>query len=140
MDVRRDSDAPQFELRLVAHPESSQKTLRDRVTYRAARSRSDFEGAFRILQQRYSESGLTRNFGAKLRVMPYHLWVDTQVFVAVYQDRVIGSVSLVRDGGEHGLPMESTYKESIEGLRLCRASPRRGLLPLRGIGEDPFFG
>jgi hypothetical protein len=87
------------------------------VIYRAAKSRSDYEGAFRILQQRYAESGLTRNFGAKMRVMPYHLWADTQVFVALYQDRIIGSVSLVRDGVSHGLPMESTYRESVDGLR-----------------------
>ena len=117
MDVRRDSTESQAEARKASSHELSPRVSRDRVTYRAALSRADFEGAFRILQQRYAESGLTRNFGAKLRVMPYHLWADTQVFVAVLRDRVIGSVSLVRDGTTHGLPMESTYKESVDGLR-----------------------
>jgi hypothetical protein len=117
MDVRRDFAESQFEARPTRSVELSRKARRDPVVIRSARSRSDFEGAFRILQQRYAESGLARNSGATLRVMPYHFWADTQVFVALHQDRVIGSVSLVRDGGEKGLPMESTYPEAIENLR-----------------------
>jgi hypothetical protein len=96
---------------------SARGRARKSVRFRLAQSRSDLEGAFRILQKRYAESGLTPNVGAKLRVMPYHLWSDTQVFVALHQDRVIGSVTLVRDGIEHGLPMESTYPEAIQKLR-----------------------
>ena len=117
MDVRRYSPESESETRQGSACEPEREVRRDPVIYRAAQSRSDFEGAFQILQQRYAESGLTRNLGSKLRVMPYHLWADTQVFVALHQDRVVGSVSLVRDGDQHGLPMESTYRESVEGLR-----------------------
>ena len=88
-----------------------------RVTYRAATHRDDYEGAFRILQTRYLDSGLTRDTAAQVRVMPYHFWPQTQVFIAVDDHRVIGSVSLVRDSQEHGLPMESTYRDSINRLR-----------------------
>ena len=114
MDISRGSS----EIRLHSpHPVAAESGISQRVTYRLARSRSDYEGAFRILQKRYAESGLTRNPSMPMRVMPFHLWPQTQVFVALDQDRVIGSVSLVRDEGDHGLPMESTYKEVVERLR-----------------------
>lgn len=79
--------------------------------------RDDFEGAFRILQTRYMDSGLTRDRAARVRIMPYHFWPQTQVFIAVDNHRIIGSVSLVRDSPEYGLPMESTYRDSINRLR-----------------------
>lgn len=117
MEVRREFTKALRHSRPLDPAEASRSSSRDQVAYRLARSRADFEGAFRILQTRYAESGLTPNKSARLRVMPYHFWPSTQVFVALYQDRVIGSVSLVRDDQPHGLPMETTYQEAIAGLR-----------------------
>jgi hypothetical protein len=117
MEVKRQFPSPYPSPRSRENAKPRGKTSGDPIVYRLAQSRLDFEGAFRILQQRYAESGLTPNVGARLRVMPYHLWPSTQVFVALDQNRVIGSVSLVRDERSHGLPMESTYQEAIDGLR-----------------------
>ena len=89
----------------------------DSIDFRLARSRRDLIGAFELLQRRYAEAGLSSDRSAELRVMPYHLWSQTQVFVAVHRNQVIGSVSLTRDGNPAGVPMESTYGDVIERLR-----------------------
>lgn len=122
MDVHRRSAKSLSDAGPGFASEHARKLPGQRVVYRLAQSRSDFEGAFKVLQRRYRESGLTRDVGAKMRVMPYHLWPDTQVFVALdaESDRVIGSVSLVRDSSQYGLPMESTYREAIDELRQKR--------------------
>jgi hypothetical protein len=117
MEVQRQFESPYPSPRSRENAKPPCNASGDPVLYRLARSRSDFEGAFRILQQRYAECGLTPNAGARLRVMPYHFWPSTQVFVALDQDCVIGSVSLVRDEQSHGLPMESTYQEAVGRLR-----------------------
>ncbi len=107
-------------------PDSSGRTARgssgprilsiDRIDYRTARSRADLAGAFRLLQQRYAAVGLSCQDAPDMRVLPYHLWDQTQVFVALKRGEVIGSVSLVRDG-KHGIPMESTYASAVAALR-----------------------
>ena len=89
----------------------------DSVIYRTAQSRADLAGAFRLLQRRYVDTGLSPNRDATMRVMPYHLWSETQVFVAVHRNTVIGSVSLIRDGHRDGIPMESTYGDAIKRVR-----------------------
>ncbi|WP_146526424.1 N-acyl amino acid synthase FeeM domain-containing protein [Novipirellula artificiosorum] len=97
-------------------------TNRDCVEYRTARSHADFRGAFELLQARYAEAGLATANAKSLRVLPYHLWTETQIFVAVkrtaaHRDQIIGSVSLVCDGNSGGIPMESTFGEAVTNLR-----------------------
>ena len=96
------------------------------VEYRIARTRRDLLGAFRLLQCRYLEAGLSSNHAATIRVLPHHLWEETQVFVAVRRKTVIGSLCLTRDGNRGGIPMESTYGEAINRLR--KAGSRIGEL------------
>lgn len=92
------------------------------IDFRLARSRRDLTGAFELLQRRYAEAGLSADRSAELRVLPYHLWRETQIFVAVHRGKVIGSVSLTRDGNDSGIPMESTYGDVVERLRRERQS------------------
>jgi hypothetical protein len=89
----------------------------DRIDFRIARNRKDLTGAFELLQRRYCEVGLSSSDAKSLRVMPYHLWQQTQVFVAEYRGTVVGTVSLTRDGNRSGVPMESTYSDIINRLR-----------------------
>lgn len=88
----------------------------DCVHVQIARDRVDFVGAFQLLQRRYALAGLSDSKTA-LRVLPYHLWGQTQVIVAKYRGNVIGSVSITRDGNGGGIPMESNYRDPIERLR-----------------------
>ncbi|QEG42526.1 N-acyl amino acid synthase FeeM domain-containing protein [Roseimaritima ulvae] len=87
------------------------------VIYQTARNRADLIGAFQLLQQRYAEAGLAIAGGPGMRILPYHLWSETQVMIACQQNRVIGSISLTRDGHPEGVPMESTYGDTIRDLR-----------------------
>lgn len=88
----------------------------NRVHVQIARDRSDLIGAFELLQRRYALAGLSDS-SSPLRVLPYHLWSQTQVIVAKYRGKVIGSVSITRDGHRGGVPMESTYQDAIGQLR-----------------------
>ncbi|QEF99672.1 hypothetical protein Mal15_37380 [Stieleria maiorica] len=89
----------------------------DRISYRIARSRMDYAGAFSLLQRRYVETGLATDVTATLRVMPYHLWHETQVFIAEQRGEVIATVSLTRDGDRKGIPMDSNFAGITSRLR-----------------------
>ncbi len=101
------SDAPFGQPTLAIH----------QVDYKIARTRSELTGAFTLLQRRYTDAGLSATSRMAMRVMPYHLWPHTQVFVALRSNQVIGTVSLVRDAPDHGVPMESAYGDTIRRLR-----------------------
>lgn len=93
------------------HPRSS------RVEYRTARTQADYWGAFSRLHQRFVDAGIVSRSLTKLRVHPYHMWDASQVFVSLQDGSVTGTVTLIADSPEHGLPIESKYPEAIEGLR-----------------------
>ena len=88
------------------------------IEYRLACSRSDFLGAFELLQTRYLEAGLADcTAGAcRIRMMPYHRWEQSQVFVAVLGERVIGTITLVSEGA-FNLPIVDYYSHEINASR-----------------------
>ncbi|MBN1588477.1 MAG: long-chain N-acyl amino acid synthase [Pirellulales bacterium] len=90
---------------------SSQKTIAD-VQYRIAATREQRAAAFRLVHYSYLRAGLTEPNWHEMRVTPYHLLPTTEVFVAICDDEVISTVTLVLDG-ELGLPMDSVYKQEI---------------------------
>ena len=87
------------------------------IQYRSAKGRQELEGAFELLQQRYCEAGLASSERGRLRVLPFHLWRQTQVFVAVQDERVIGCVTLVSDTGSNSLPIDVAYPSALRQLR-----------------------
>ncbi|MFG0255018.1 MAG: hypothetical protein ACF787_07960 [Rhodopirellula sp. JB053] len=80
------------------------------VSCRTARTRIDYEAAFSLLQRRYQEVGLAEAHrdSPVMRVLPYHLTRQSQVFVASVDGRTIGTVTLVL-GTAGNLPMERMY-------------------------------
>lgn len=114
----RRSNRSYYERSAVEHPDPYS---RDSICYRPVRSRSDLMNAFRLLQQRYEATGLapaTPNQGnsSYIRMMPYHGWLQSQVFVAAIGERIIGTVTLVLDG-EHDLPMAEYFPDEIRAAR-----------------------
>lgn len=99
------------------HPSQPITVPIDRMDFRIARNRNDFTGAFELLQKKYVEAGLASHSKSKLRVLPYHLWNQTQLFVAESRGNVIASVSVVQDGHPEGLPIESVYDDVVNDLR-----------------------
>lgn len=86
------------------------------LVYSLARSRSQREGAFRLVYDSYLRSGLGAPNPFEMRVTPYQLHEATQIFVGQLQELVVSTVTLVPDC-EEGLPMESIYPLEIEALR-----------------------
>lgn len=87
------------------------------VTYQTASTRPQWRAAFELLQRRYMEVGLakyteTPDSHQEMRVLPYHLQGNSQVFVALVNDAVVGTVTLVMDGAK-GLPIESSYPRAV---------------------------
>lgn len=101
------------------HPAESCKS--SGIEYRLACSRSDFIGAFELLQRRYQDAGLAASCGnqvgaCRIRMMPYHRWVQSQVFVAAAGERIIGTVTLI-SAGQFDLPILDYYQTEIKANR-----------------------
>lgn len=96
--------------RLVLRPQT------DAVEVALARSRSELTAAFRLLYNAYVRAGLAAENGQQLRLTPFHLRPETEVFVAKLRGEVIATMTMVPDG-DGGLPMDSMYREEADGLR-----------------------
>ncbi len=87
---------------------------------RAVRTRSEREGAFKVLYRTYVQADLAEPNPHGMRVTPYHLLPSTSMFVTEYQDQVVSTVTLCEDGSL-GLPIESLYPEKVAELRATGA-------------------
>jgi hypothetical protein len=105
------------------------------IVYKVAENRYEREAAFRLVYEAYTRAGLIEANPHEMRVTPYQLLDTTDVFVAMTDDEVISTVSLV-DDGELGLPMEHIYGDEVmvlrnHGIRVaevsCLADRRRQL-------------
>lgn len=110
------------------------------IEYRIARTRQERAAAFRLVYESYLRSGLGQPNPYRMRVTPYHLLTTTEIFIAVFQQTPIVTMTLVMDG-QLGIPMECIYAAEVAqkrqaGLRFgevsCLADRRnrfRGFLP-----------
>ncbi|HWB13934.1 MAG TPA: long-chain N-acyl amino acid synthase [Pirellulales bacterium] len=93
------------------------------IVYKVAENRHEREAAFRLVYNAYTRSGLIEENPHAMRVTPYQLLDTTDVFIAMLDDELISTVSLVCDGNL-GLPMEEIYGAEVAELRargLCVA-------------------
>lgn len=72
--------------------------------------------AFRLVYDTYVRCRLMEPNAYAMRVTPYHLPEDTDVFVASRGESVTCTMSLVRDG-QMGLPMEDAYGPEVRQRR-----------------------
>lgn len=86
------------------------------VTITPAESGKDTEQASRLVHDMYAQRGITGIDPSGLRVTPYLLHPQTQVFVAKREGTVIGTISLQVDS-PLGVPMEKIYGTEIGALR-----------------------
>lgn len=103
---------PPVTLDLIAVPEPPTTE----IVYKVASCRAEWEAAFRLIYRAYVGTGLIEANPYEMRVTPYHLLETTNVFVALYRDEVICTVTLVGDGAL-GVPMQKIYEEEIGALR-----------------------
>tara|TARA_R110002049_G_scaffold285698_3_gene466868 strand:- start:11568 stop:12413 length:846 start_codon:yes stop_codon:yes gene_type:complete len=86
------------------------------IEYRTALGREDLEAAFRLLHRRYCAVGLSSAYDRRMRILPFHFWDQTQVFVARRGAQVLGCITLITDCGPQKLPIESMYPDSFAPL------------------------
>jgi hypothetical protein len=81
-----------------------------------ARDVDDFDGAFRLLHDRYVAGGFMAPHPTGRRLALYNALPSTKLFVARAEGRVIGTISLVQDSSL-GVPMDQIYRDELDALR-----------------------
>jgi hypothetical protein len=90
--------------RLVTVPYESD----NEIIFKRAESYSEIEQALRIVYDAYKERGLTDDSSSQLRVTKYHALPTTAVLIAIKDNEVIATMSLVLDSSL-GLPLEAIW-------------------------------
>jgi hypothetical protein len=89
------------------------------VTIQLARTRSEFESAFRLLQRSRETMGLERHEGDKLWLLKQHALPSTNTVVALQAGKVVGAVCLFGESPLR-LPIETrfdlaSFRKNLEG-------------------------
>jgi hypothetical protein len=87
------------------------------IYVKIASERSEWEQAFRLVSDKYQDSGYDPPNASAIRFTRHHALSDTMVFIAKHEGQVLLTCSLVSDNTLLGLPMESIYEDEIEALR-----------------------
>lgn len=98
--------------------------LDSKIYFKVAETKSELEGAFRLLYDAYVRVNLQKPNDSKMRVTPYHALDSTTTIVAKIDDKVIGTLSLIR-WGALGLPADNLVdlsERSQSGGRLAEVS------------------
>jgi len=77
----------------------------------------EWSAAFSIVYDRYRAGGLIDPNPFRMRVLPYHLIVSTNTFIAIQDGRVVCTATLVTDS-EDGLPLEPIFPAEVERKRM----------------------
>ncbi len=77
----------------------------------------EWSSAFSIVYERYRANGLIDPSPFKMRVLPYHLLVSTNTFIAMQDGDVVCTATLVTDSSD-GLPLEPIFPAEVERKRL----------------------
>jgi hypothetical protein len=91
---------------------------------RIAEQESDLERAFQLFHGTYVSEELMHPHSSGMRILPQQLLPQSSVIVALWQNRILGAVSLIRDN-PLGLPIEqivSLAEQREGGRRLAEMS------------------
>jgi hypothetical protein len=81
------------------------------LTFKLAESTQELEEAFRILHEAYVSSGFMKRQESGMRVTVYHALPTTSTLIAKLGDKVVGTVSLIRDSALE-LPLQKIFDTS----------------------------
>jgi hypothetical protein len=90
-----------------------------RLTLGIASTQPELEGCFALLHEAYVASGFMKPDASGLRVTPYHALPTTTTLFAKFDDQIVGTLSIIREG-VFGFPMQSAFD-----LTAVRAQPGR---------------
>lgn len=102
------------------------------LTLKIAETREELNACFALLHDAYVGSGFMQPHPSGLRVTPYHALPTTTTLCAKLGDRVVGTLSIVREG-VFGFPMQTAFDISA-----VRALPGR-IAEISALAIDPAF-
>ncbi|MFM8314820.1 MAG: N-acyl amino acid synthase FeeM domain-containing protein, partial [Deltaproteobacteria bacterium] len=111
------------------------------IIFKLAQTQSELEQAFQILHDAYVGSGFMKAHPSGMRITPYHALPSTSTLIATRDNKVIATVSIIRDSGL-GLPLESIFniKELKEkGRRVAEISSLAIHHSYRGNNGEVLF-
>jgi hypothetical protein len=88
----------------------------DGITYKIASCQEEREEAFRLVHDTYVTGGLMDPNAHRMRVTPWHLLPTTDLFVAIHEDEVVYTITLISDDSQ-GVPMDAIYPNEVDALR-----------------------
>ncbi len=96
----------------------------DRLTFKLAQTQDELAAAFKLLHDAYVAEKYMSPHPSGMRITKYHALPSTSTLIALWDDQVVGTISLVRDGS-FGLPSDaildlSSYRKT--GSRLVEVS------------------
>lgn len=80
-----------------------------RLTLKIAETQEELEACFRILHDAYVSSGFMKPDPSGMRVTMYHALPTTTTLCAKYDGRVVGTISMIREG-VFGFPLQSVFE------------------------------
>jgi len=85
-----------------------------RLELKVAETREEIEACFKLLHDAYVGSGFMKPAESGLRVTMYHALPTTTTLCAKYDGRVVGTMSMIREG-VFGFPLQSVF--DLSGVR-----------------------
>ena len=79
-----------------------------RLDLKIAETREELEACFRLLHDAYVSSGFMKPHPSGMRITPYHALPTTTTLCAKYEGRVVGTMSMIREG-VFGFPLQSIF-------------------------------
>lgn len=85
-----------------------------RLELKIANTKSELEDCFRILHDAYVASGFMKPDPSGMRITPYHALPTTTTLCAKYDGKVVGTMSMIREG-VFGFPLQRIF--DLEAVR-----------------------
>ena len=85
-----------------------------RLELKIAETQQELEACFRLLHDAYVASGFMKPHPSGMRITQYHALPTTTTLCAKYDGRVVGTISMIREG-VFGFPLQTIF--DLDGLR-----------------------
>ncbi|MBV8380722.1 MAG: GNAT family N-acetyltransferase [Paucibacter sp.] len=85
-----------------------------RLVLKIAETKEELEACFSILHDAYVSSGFMKPHPSGMRITRYHALPTTTTLCAKFDDRVVGTISMIREG-VFGFPLQSVF--NLENVR-----------------------
>ncbi|OPX30415.1 MAG: hypothetical protein B1H08_01800 [Candidatus Omnitrophica bacterium 4484_171] len=108
------------------HSSTDLKNFLRLIDYRVAQTREELEKAYHLVYKEYLKRGYTNETSSKIRVSIYNIIPQTTTFIAIVENEVIATATLIEDS-PLGLPMDKIYRNELAQFRnnnkkLCEIS------------------